>query len=138
MTTFSVIDIDTWGSGERLILASGWIVFMLLHISLTTYIYKTHLSKMIDAFDNSPAIKLMNQSLLNRGPIARSLLISFISGAITYAPVLAAQGHISIDDVEKIPRHLKRLLSIDGILSSATILWVTTVCILVSIRGFSS
>jgi len=137
MTTFSVIDIDTWSSGERLIFSSGWMVFALLEFALTVYIYKRHLPDMIDAFDNSPLIKSLTDNLRNQGPLTRSLSIGFISGAITYAPSLVEQGHVSASDVARIPMHVRRLLSTSSILSSITLLWVAVVGIFALIRGNS-
>ncbi|MFJ4375211.1 hypothetical protein ACIP1T_21735 [Pseudomonas japonica] len=137
MTTFSMIDINTWSTGERLIFSSGWIVLGLLDFALTIYIYKKHLPDMIAAFDNSPLIKSLTDNLENQGLIARSLSISFISGAITYAPSLVEQGHVSASDVARIPVHVRRLLSTSSMLSSITLLWLAVVGILALIRGNS-
>lgn len=137
MITSSVIDVDTWTSGWKLIVFSGWMVPALLEVCLKTYIHKKKLPKILDALSNSSCIQEAALIARNKGVVAKSFFISYIHGSIKSPSSLIERGWISESDIKNFPTHLRRLLSTCSILSYTSIIWLMTNCALISIRGYS-
>ncbi|MDU9391844.1 hypothetical protein [Pseudomonas sp. zfem002] len=137
MNTFSVIDIDTWSSGWRVLFLTGAMVPALIGIGVTTYIYKRHMTKILAAFSNSSSIQTAASLAKTQGPVAKGFFINYIYSCIRNSPKLIALGWVSADDIKQFPANIKRLLFIDYILGWTFLIWIVAGWILISIRGHS-
>lgn len=135
MTTFSVIDINTWTSGWRLLFFAGAAVPALMGISLTIYIYKKHLPEILECFGSSPAIQTAAALARRQGPCAKGFFISYVYGSIKNPKKLIERGWVSAHDIQNFPNNIKTLLRIDHALALTFIFWIATGCLLISIRG---
>lgn len=138
MITFSVTDMDTWSSGWKVVILSGWIPLIISEIFLKTYIYKTHLPQILAALSNSSCIQHAALLVKTKGPVAKSIFISFIYGAIKNPKDLEKNGMLSSSDIKNFPRNLRRLLSVTSSLAYIAICWVLTIYVLGLISGHSS
>ncbi|MCU1723164.1 hypothetical protein [Pseudomonas sp. 5P_5.1_Bac1] len=133
MTTFSVIDIDSWPIEWRVFLCSGWVALIILNYGFRTYIYNIHLPEMIQAFSRSPYISKTASMLEKQGPIARRTLIDFIFGAIKYAPKMIRLGYVSAQDIYDLPLYLKVLIYTQDMATRIAIAWSFSVLTLILI-----
>lgn len=137
MTTFSVTDINTWTSGWKLFILSGWMVVVMFEIGFKIYIYKKCYRQIIGALSNSSLIRDAAYVVENKGPIAKSYFLNFIYASIN-SPVLIKRGWLSETDIKNFPVSLRRLLNMVTMTSYAGVAWMIVACILASVRGHSS
>lgn len=89
---------------------------------------------MLKAFERSREAKMW-AAILNQGVFGRLLLVSILASFIVLSKFYTKRGEVSAQDINDLPRDLKRIFLIDGILMwvSATVLIVMIV--LVNLRS---
>jgi len=137
MTTFSATDIDTWTSGWKLFILSGWFVLGMVEICFKIYIHKKHYPQIIEALSNSSLIRDAAYLVENKGPIAKSYFLNFIYASIN-SPVLIKRGWLSETDIKNFPVTVRRLLCMVTLMAYAILAWFVVASVLASVRGHSS
>lgn len=115
MTTFSMIDIDTWSPTMQLSVYGGGFLVCFACMLGRFYICKKYLGRMLEAFGRSPEARMWN-AILNRGLLERVFLVTMLGNLFMLSRIHIRQGNVSAQDIQDLPRELKRVFLIDGIL----------------------
>lgn len=134
MITISMIDIDTWPIKVAANFFGGGFLVALGCLLGQVYISQKYLGQMLKAFERSLEAKMW-AAILNQGVFGRLLLVSILASFIVLSKFYIKRGEVSAQDINDLPRDLKRIFLIDGILMwvSATVLIVMIV--LVNLRS---
>lgn len=134
MTFFSMTDMDTWPLTVAANVFGGGFLVAIACLAGRVYICKKYLGRMLKAFERSAEAKMW-EATLNRGMFARVLLVSMLANLILLSGRYIKRGDVSAQDVQDLPRDLKRVFLIDGILMLASASIFIVLGILVDLRG---
>lgn len=134
MMLFSMIDIDTWPIKVTASVLGGGFLAALSCMVGRVYISRKYLGRLLEAFSRSPEAKFWER-ILDRGLLGRVLLVSILAHLVVLSRRYIRTGEVSAQDILELPRELKRVLLIDGILMCVSCTIFAVICVLIELRS---
>ncbi|MGE8409473.1 MAG: hypothetical protein ACN6QH_20825 [Pseudomonas sp.] len=134
MTVISMIDIDTWPLTVVANVFGGGFLVACLCLLGNIYISQKYLERMLKAFERSPEAKMW-AAAYNRGLFGKILLVGLLANLILLSERYIKSGDVSAQDIQDLPRDLKRIFLIDGILMCVSPTIIIVLGVLVDLRS---
>lgn len=113
------------------------LVCMLMWILVALHMAYTRIDRILECFKNSSSV-LTLASLREGGAWGNLLLIGGVSGLVTFSGFYVKRGGVSIDDVKRVPKSLKRDLVVLHcsvlVLIAALVVFVATYKLIVALE----
>ncbi len=79
----------------------------------------------------------MWERVLNQGVLGKMLLVSILAHLVVLSRRYIRTGEVSAQDILELPRDLKRVLLVDGILMCVSCTIFAVICVLMELRSGS-
>lgn len=131
-----MIDIDTWPIKVSAGVLAGGFLTALSCLLGRIYISRKYLDRLLVAFARSPEAKMWER-VLNQGVLGKMLLVSILAHLVVLSRRYIRTGEVSAQDILELPRELRRVLLVDGILMCVSCAIFAVICILMELRSGS-
>jgi hypothetical protein len=125
---------ELWKSWLALWFIAGPILLGIASLVHSTYVSHRHLDAMMEALKNSRYIYIWGPAWRGRGWFGKMVLLSKIAGMVVWSRPHIRCGEVNAVDIENFPPHLKRLLTMDLVVTGVSFVWLIAVGLLLRFK----